>query len=91
MIMQPGVRRNSAELFPTVKPDATPEEVTAVVDDTDGTGGQIFSQAVRSANPIQLNQFYQSMVPIALSVDQVWSVQNSIQGSPRSSRGHQED
>ena len=33
--------------FPcVVKPNATPEEVTAVVENTDGTGGQIFSQAV---------------------------------------------
>jgi syntaxin 1B/2/3 len=30
-----------------VKPDATPAEVDAVVNDTSGAGGQIFAQAVR--------------------------------------------
>jgi t-SNARE complex subunit (syntaxin) len=29
-----------------VKPDATPAEVDAVVNDTNGAGGQIFAQAV---------------------------------------------
>ena len=29
-----------------VKPDASPEEVAAVVNDTDGAGAQIFTQAV---------------------------------------------
>ena len=29
-----------------VKPDATPEEVAAVVNDTEGSGAQIFTQAV---------------------------------------------
>jgi t-SNARE complex subunit (syntaxin) len=33
---------------PTVKPDATPEEVRAVVEDDQG--GQIFSQAVSSVD-----------------------------------------
>ena len=37
--------------FP-VKPDATPEEVRAVVDDSQG--GQIFSQAVRLVLPFCL-------------------------------------
>lgn len=35
--------------FKIVKPDATPEEVAAVVDDTDGAGGQIFSQALSAS------------------------------------------
>ena len=42
----------TANSFPcVVKPDTTPEEVTAVVENTDGTGGQIFSQAVCSLVP----------------------------------------
>lgn len=32
--------------YPAVKPDATPEEVKAVIDDDQG--GQVFSQAVRT-------------------------------------------
>jgi len=35
--------------FKIVKPDATPEEVTAVVDNTDEAGGQIFSQAISTS------------------------------------------
>ncbi|KAF9780564.1 t-SNARE [Thelephora terrestris] len=35
--------------FKIVKPDATPEEVAAVVDNTDGAGGQVFSQALSSS------------------------------------------
>lgn len=42
------VGRNITKSFPAVKPDATPEEIASVVDNTDGTGDQIFSQAVRS-------------------------------------------
>jgi hypothetical protein len=34
-------------LTPLVKPDATPEEVAAVVQGDEGAGGQVFSQAVR--------------------------------------------
>jgi t-SNARE complex subunit (syntaxin) len=32
---------------PLVKPDATPEEVAAVVQGDQGAGGQVFAQAVR--------------------------------------------
>ncbi|KAI0318637.1 t-SNARE [Amylostereum chailletii] len=35
--------------FKIVKPDATPEEVTAVVNDDNGAGGQVFSQALMSS------------------------------------------
>ncbi|KAI0748257.1 t-SNARE [Daedaleopsis nitida] len=35
--------------FRIVKPDATPDEVAAVVNDTDGTGAQIFTQALSSS------------------------------------------
>ncbi|KAI0647179.1 t-SNARE [Trametes meyenii] len=35
--------------FRIVKPDATPEEVAAVVNDTDGSGAQIFTQALSSS------------------------------------------
>jgi len=51
----PEAWQNNAKLFPVVKPDATAEEVAAVVDNTDGAGGQIFSQAVRSVFPAQLS------------------------------------
>ena len=34
-----------------VKPDATPEEVAAVVNDDNGAGSQLFSQAVSLSNP----------------------------------------
>ena len=33
-----------------VKPDATPEEVNAVVQSDEGAGGQVFAQAVRAAS-----------------------------------------
>ena len=46
------VRQRGLKRFPIVKPSATPEEVAAVVDNTDGAGGQIFSQAVRSVPPV---------------------------------------
>ncbi|RPD66276.1 t-SNARE [Lentinus tigrinus ALCF2SS1-6] len=35
--------------FRIVKPDATPDEVAAVVNDTDGAGAQIFTQALSSS------------------------------------------
>ncbi|KZT26311.1 t-SNARE [Neolentinus lepideus HHB14362 ss-1] len=35
--------------FRIVKPDATPEEVTAVVNDASGSGNQIFAQAITSS------------------------------------------
>ena len=37
--------------LPLVKPDATAEEVTAVVESDQGTGGQVFAQAVRVTSP----------------------------------------
>ncbi|KAI6117688.1 t-SNARE [Pisolithus croceorrhizus] len=36
--------------FKIVKPDATPEEVSAVVNDTEGSGNSIFLQAISSSN-----------------------------------------
>ncbi|KAI0065439.1 t-SNARE [Artomyces pyxidatus] len=36
--------------FKIVKPDATDEEVKAVVEDVQGSGGQVFSQALMSSN-----------------------------------------
>jgi len=36
--------------FKIVKPDATADEVAAVIDNTDGTGGQIFSEAISTSN-----------------------------------------
>ncbi|KAI0050933.1 t-SNARE [Auriscalpium vulgare] len=36
--------------FKIVKPDATPQEVAAVVEDGDGSGGQIFSKALMSSD-----------------------------------------
>ena len=85
MIIGLKVMGNSTEYVPLVKPDATPEEVTAVVDNTDGAGGQIFSQAVRLVFPIQLRLTHPPMVFTALGLNQVWSVQSSVQGSPGSS------
>ncbi|KAH9857015.1 t-SNARE [Lenzites betulinus] len=42
-------RQRVERQFKIVKPDATPEEVAAVVDDTSGTGAQIFTQALSSS------------------------------------------
>jgi syntaxin 1B/2/3 len=43
-------RKKSDLCFPpTVKPDATAEEVSAVVNDTSGQGSQIFAQALSSS------------------------------------------
>ncbi|KAI8998518.1 t-SNARE [Trametes punicea] len=39
-------RQRVERQFKIVKPDATPEEVAAVVNDTDGAGAQIFTQAL---------------------------------------------
>ncbi len=38
-------------LTSSVKPDATPEEVAAVVQSDQGAGGQVFAQAVRLMSP----------------------------------------
>ncbi|KAI0375029.1 t-SNARE [Pilatotrama ljubarskyi] len=42
-------RQRVERQFRIVKPDATPEEVAAVVNDTDGAGAQIFTQALSSS------------------------------------------
>ncbi|KAI0831446.1 t-SNARE [Trametes gibbosa] len=42
-------RQRVERQFRIVKPDATPEEVAAVVDDTSGAGAQIFTQALSSS------------------------------------------
>ncbi|OBZ75833.1 Syntaxin-like protein psy1 [Grifola frondosa] len=42
-------RQRVERQFRIVKPDATPEEVTAVVNDTEGAGDQIFTQALSSS------------------------------------------
>lgn len=41
-------RQRVERQFKIVKPDATPEEISAVVDDDDGQGGQVFAQALTS-------------------------------------------
>ncbi|OSC99023.1 t-SNARE [Trametes coccinea BRFM310] len=42
-------RQRVERQFRIVKPDATPEEVAAVVNDTEGAGAQIFTQALTSS------------------------------------------
>ncbi|OJT14577.1 Syntaxin-like protein psy1 [Trametes pubescens] len=42
-------RQRVERQFKIVKPDATPEEVAAVVNDTNGAGAQIFTQALSSS------------------------------------------
>ncbi|KAI0807449.1 t-SNARE [Fomes fomentarius] len=42
-------RQRVERQFKIVKPDATPDEVAAVVNDTDGAGAQIFTQALSSS------------------------------------------
>ncbi|KAI0709374.1 t-SNARE [Earliella scabrosa] len=42
-------RQRVERQFKIVKPDASPEEVAAVVNDTDGAGAQIFTQALSSS------------------------------------------
>ncbi|KAI0780797.1 t-SNARE [Trametes elegans] len=42
-------RQRVERQFKIVKPDASPEEVEAVVNDTDGSGAQIFTQALSSS------------------------------------------
>ncbi|KAF8503496.1 t-SNARE [Russula emetica] len=42
-------RQRVERQFKIVKPDATPEEVTAVVQSDQGTGGQVFAQALTSS------------------------------------------
>ncbi|KAI0636840.1 t-SNARE [Trametes polyzona] len=42
-------RQRVERQFKIVKPDATPEEIAAVVDDTNGAGAQIFTQALSSS------------------------------------------
>ena len=41
------LRLSQSSFVPLVKPDATPDEVAAVVQSDQGTGGQVFAQAVR--------------------------------------------
>ncbi|KAG1754495.1 t-SNARE [Suillus lakei] len=43
-------RQRVERQFKIVKPDATPDEVAAVVNDDQGGGGQIFAQALTSSN-----------------------------------------
>jgi len=45
------LRLSQSSFVPLVKPDATPDEVAAVVQSDQGTGGQIFAQAVRPTSP----------------------------------------
>jgi hypothetical protein len=49
---------------PLVKPDATPEEVSAVVQGDQGAGGQVFAQAVRLTPP----QTYCSLIETCFSL-----------------------
>ena len=67
MTAKPKVWQRSAKSFPVVKPDATAEEVAAVVDNTDGAGGQIFSKAVRSAFHVQLSHLPISHLQLSTS------------------------
>jgi hypothetical protein len=45
------VRFSQPHTLPLVKPDASPEEVAAVIQSDQGAGGQVFAQAVRVTSP----------------------------------------
>ena len=77
----------NTKLFPLVKPNATSEEIAAVVDNTDGSGDRIFANAVRLVIPAQLNQVYQLLVLEVKLNRRVLCVQ----GSPGSPPKHPED
>ena len=67
--------------FP-VKPDATPEEVRAVVEDDQG--GQIFSQAVRFALYFWLFEVFLNLLS-AHELEQIWRVSCCLSRGTRTS------
>lgn len=69
---------------PLVKPDATPEEVRAVVNDENG--GQIFSQAVSGL----IYSFQHNLICVLVDeLQPIWRIKGSIPGGAGATPGHQ--
>lgn len=82
--------------YKIVKPDATPDEIRAVVEDDNG--GQVFSQAVRIYLLFDPHTRGDRLITIVLkwsiTVDELQSirrVQSRLPGSPREAQGHPKD
>lgn len=77
----------SASWTSTVKPDATPEEVRAVVNDENN--GQIFSQAVSGS--VCSNDLHMLTGGTVDELQPIWRVTSCVPGSAGAPRRHQAD
>lgn len=72
----------------SVKPNATPDEVNAVVNDMSGGGDQVFAQAVRNLCTIVVNK---GSWILDVKFNSIWRIPYCVPRGSRSTSGYSEN